>query len=416
MNKIIKINLHEKCRKILKEKIEDGITKSSFTSNNFLSLDILSNLNEIENSLPESTRQQLKAVISENPVRDFIYSEIYYDLKNNRTRDDNCKEQSLRSIDKYKDIGTVSDELINNLLNPIRSYTIFFEILGSYTDCSLWSFLEKNSLKLSDSVELVQLTSLDLEKKYLITQEKRLGLLESPPLSSDKTCLKISHNGYFPIFDGPSKKEVYNIFKESLLICNTTGLVDIRSTPIQRDKSYFAFENISEDQYNHIDSFCYSSGYGFYPSINVSDYFRNMDNDRKPEFLANASNQIQTYFNMNNKVRATARWLMNSYLSENNLLAYIQATTAIEILLGEKKYTDTLGIQNLISNRMAYSIAKSPAERNEIISKFKEIYDTRSNIVHNGAEELGDTAQDDLKQLQNYIHRLLRHEIDLASY
>lgn len=200
-----------------------------------------------------------------------------------------------------------------------------------------------------------------------------------------------------------------------MLICNTIGLFDISSSQIQRNKEYFTFENISKDRYSYIDSFCYSSGYGFYPSINVSKYFQDKAEDKKREFLSEASAKIQTYFKMNDKIRATARWLMNSYLSENDLLAYIQATTAIEILLGEKKYTDTLGIQNLIANRLAYSIANSPEERNEIIKKFIKIYETRSDIVHNGAEEIDHAKKENLKQLQIYVRRLLLHEINLAN-
>lgn len=118
-------DLHEKCRKILKDKIEDAITKSTVERNNSLSIDILSILHGIENSLPEKTRQTLKAIISENPVRDFVFSEIYYDLKNNRSCNDNCKIQPLSSIEKYKDTSKVADDLINGLLNPLHSYTIF---------------------------------------------------------------------------------------------------------------------------------------------------------------------------------------------------------------------------------------------------------------------------------------------------
>lgn len=415
MNKSTTIDyIHPNCRKILKNKIEEAISEASFINNNTINPQILSTLNGIELSLPEKTRQQLKAIISENPVRDFVFSEVYYDLKNNRSRDDSSKDQPLTSIEKYKNISQAADDLINDLLNPVRSYTVFFELLNTDTGSDILSFLD-NSMKLSDSAELIKLTSNDLEKKYVIKQTKKLGLFENPPLSSNKICLKIMHNGYFPIFEGPSKKTVYNIFKESLLICNTFGLFDIRSVPIQNNKHYFTFQNISKDQHKHIDSFCYSSGYGFYPDINVSEYFKDIDMAMKREYLTNASNQIQTYFKMDNRIRATARWLMNSYLSENDLLAYIQATTAIEILLGEKKYTDTLGIQNLISNRMAYSIAKSPEERKEIINKFIKIYETRSKIVHNGAEELGDAEKEYLKELQNYIHRLLFHEIYLTN-
>lgn len=415
MNDSVMIDdLHVNCRNILKNKIEEAITKSTFEKNNSLSVDILSILHGIENSLPEKTRQKLTNIISENPVRDFVFSEIYYDLKNNRSRDDNCNTQQLSSIDKYKNISEAADGLINSLLNPWRSYTIFFELLSPYTGSDILSFLG-NSMKLSASAELVNLTSSDLEKKYIITQEKKLGLFESPALSNNKTCLKIIYDGYFPIFEGSSKKDVYNIFKESLLICNTIGLFDIRSSQIQMDKEYFTFENISKDRYSYISSFCYSSGHGFYPSINISKYFQDIPEDKKQEFLTQASAQIQTYFKMNDKIRSTARWLMNSYLSENDLLAYIQATTAIEILLGEKKYTDTLGIQTLISNRMAYSIANSPEERNKIINNFNKIYETRSNIVHNGVEAIEHKEKEYLKLLQDYVHRLLLHEINLAN-
>jgi hypothetical protein len=83
-------------------------------------------------------------------------------------------------------------------------------------------------------------------------------------------------------------------------------------------------------------------------------------------------------------LRRSSPWYFDSLAGTNNLLKFVQATVAIEILLGDKATSDVVGIGELLANRCAYALAKTHSERREMLREFKEIYDTRSQIVHRG--------------------------------
>jgi hypothetical protein len=84
------------------------------------------------------------------------------------------------------------------------------------------------------------------------------------------------------------------------------------------------------------------------------------------------------------------RWLFESYCGTNPLLQLIQATTTLEILLGEDKEKSRrrsqLGTTELLANRYAYLVGSSHASRVAAEKEFREVYDTRSRVVHSGKD------------------------------
>ena len=69
----------------------------------------------------------------------------------------------------------------------------------------------------------------------------------------------------------------------------------------------------------------------------------------------------------------------------------------------------------LLSNRLAYSLAKSPAQRRDLLDEFKRIYDTRSAIVHRGKADLTDEEEYQLRWLRYFCRLLINHELDLLE-
>ncbi len=56
-----------------------------------------------------------------------------------------------------------------------------------------------------------------------------------------------------------------------------------------------------------------------------------------------------------------AQWLFDSYAATNPLLAFVQATTSLEILLGDKTLSDLVGLGALLGNRCAFLTASLAA-------------------------------------------------------
>ena len=85
--------------------------------------------------------------------------------------------------------------------------------------------------------------------------------------------------------------------------------------------------------------------------------------------------------------------------------------TSLEILLGDKASSEATGLMVLLKNRCAYSIGRNQAERNWILTKFDEIYDVRSRIVHRGHRRLTKAERMLFFLLQDLVRRTICHEI-----
>ena len=110
-----------------------------------------------------------------------------------------------------------------------------------------------------------------------------------------------------------------------------------------------------------------------------------------------------------------AQWLAGSYMSRNETLAFVQAMVAIEILLGDKKTTDLVGIGELLSNRCAYLIGDSQADREQVLADFRALYKVRSDIVHSGKSWLSHSERIKFNRLLYMCGRSIMEEITLLK-
>lgn len=110
-----------------------------------------------------------------------------------------------------------------------------------------------------------------------------------------------------------------------------------------------------------------------------------------------------------------SKWLLDSYLNHDKVLSYVQATVALETLLGDHLQSEKVGVGALLGNRCAYLIAESLDERRQLLKSFADIYDVRSKIVHRGQSRLSDDDQHRLNQLQRICGRVILHETRLIA-
>ena len=117
----------------------------------------------------------------------------------------------------------------------------------------------------------------------------------------------------------------------------------------------------------------------------------------------------------NRMVRA-AQWYFDSLAGDNELLQFVQAMVALEILIGGTKEENArVGIGELMRNRIAYLIGKSIEERRVIMRTFDAIYDVRSSIVHAGHSRLTNEQRGQLWTLRDYVARVIRAEAKLLK-
>jgi hypothetical protein len=107
-----------------------------------------------------------------------------------------------------------------------------------------------------------------------------------------------------------------------------------------------------------------------------------------------------------------ARWYVDSFTGSNGVLQTVQATVALEMLLGDRKQSNQIGVTQLLSNRLAFLIGNSPRQRASIAADFCERYDVRSDIVHNGKILLDERERDTLFALRNYARRAILKQLE----
>ena len=115
------------------------------------------------------------------------------------------------------------------------------------------------------------------------------------------------------------------------------------------------------------------------------------------------------------RVLLAAQWLIDSYTGRNDLLSYVQAAVAMEILLGEEAKSDIIGIGELMRNRCAYLIGASRSHRERILGDFIRIYDVRSKIVHRGKSRLTLEERGLFQELRWMCGRVIQEELRLLS-
>ncbi|KQO66603.1 MULTISPECIES: HEPN domain-containing protein [Methylobacterium] len=113
------------------------------------------------------------------------------------------------------------------------------------------------------------------------------------------------------------------------------------------------------------------------------------------------------------RILRAGQWLAGSYASRNETLSFVQAMVAMEILLGDKKTSDMVGIGELLSNRCAYLIGESQADREKVLADFRGLYSVRSEIVHSGKTRLSYSEREKFHRLLGICQRSIAAEIDL---
>jgi len=115
------------------------------------------------------------------------------------------------------------------------------------------------------------------------------------------------------------------------------------------------------------------------------------------------------------RIVSASQWLFDSYSSQRDLLSFVQAAICIEILLGDKKTSDVIGLGELLRNRLSYLIGVSHSQRDQLMSDFNKIYTLRSGIVHSGQSKFGSDERQLLGRLRWMCQRVIQEEVKLLQ-
>lgn len=86
------------------------------------------------------------------------------------------------------------------------------------------------------------------------------------------------------------------------------------------------------------------------------------------------------------RVKSAIQWCFDSFISENQTLAFLQTCIGLEALLGDDGYKGSL--TKILADRCSYLIGNDIKGRKTIKKRFEELYEVRSKLVHGNAREL----------------------------
>lgn len=110
------------------------------------------------------------------------------------------------------------------------------------------------------------------------------------------------------------------------------------------------------------------------------------------------------------RLRTSAIWLSRSFHSERGMDRILDATIAIEVLLGDREASDRVGLSKLMANRCAYALGSSADDRRKIHDFFIDFYRLRSDIVHSGRLIISEVEKKMVQKGVNLASRVFRHE------
>jgi hypothetical protein len=110
------------------------------------------------------------------------------------------------------------------------------------------------------------------------------------------------------------------------------------------------------------------------------------------------------------RIATAAEWLFDAVNESASAIAFVQVAIGFEALYGGENNEP---VKQTLSNRVAYSLGKSPVEREELAGEFIKFYTTRSKVVHTGASRLNFEQRKQFDFGKAVLNRCLQHELSL---
>lgn len=375
---------------------------------------------------------RMQKLIGEAPFVDFVSGTLareLYEGQEYRTEDDPLP---LESIPAYSDLAGVADRLVSSFDSLPWKYTITAPLPSAFSDvfCS-----NIGKLQLSDSVAIAcgdeAFSKMFPLQSGIETRDEALagrGLLSAllignqPAWKSDRAYLQVTVEGFIGKFQTTEPlQEAISLLRAffglGLALRLFTTSTSYQAYP-QREKLYihrhvndtWIVEDTHELESHHSETIRDSKLHDLEGSLDTVS--------KQTAWMERKLAEIGVVLRASERARNIvlgAQWLFDSHCGSDELLQFVQAAVVVEILLGDKAASDLTGLGELLSNRCAYLIATSHAQRLELLQDFRAIYDVRSKIVHRGKSRLARGERILFNKLRWICRRVIQDEVELLK-
>jgi hypothetical protein len=392
----------------------------------FLNVSFLRALQGADAALPTATRQRLERWVSDGPLSSFSYNLLASRLRRELPFANDNTLRPLVGLPGFDDADQLATEILQALSGLPTIYELFVPLpLGAYEESQdhdrQYDLTEKVSL-FAPGPDFSQ--SFPLGSGDGTALSMMMGLSDDGPHEwvSNRYYLRVTVDGYISDFAPTRPIEDLDALVRSLL-----GLLMASGVDLERERSLASLWRPTQPVYvyrveNDKRTRQHQSQLAVRTSAGLLGLgWRDLDDfhgDNWPRVMRFVQRRLQAALaapSGSSQARDAAQWYFDSHNGDSALLQFVEATVALEIMVGDKATSDVIGIKELLANRTAYLLATSHKERAEILSEIKKLYDTRSAIVHRGKNRLESAEATQLGRLRYYCHRLLHKELELLA-
>jgi hypothetical protein len=427
------ITLHADCQRRLQQLFYDAVSKVRFRNGYLLDPWSLTGFDAASEALPTHWRAKVSEWISDTPIRDFIYGVLSEELRELHKYDKSDELRPLQELTEFTDLRSLADRLLTEFITLPKHYTLILPLPLETTAFTKDLFLN-GGFHLAPSLTLVEGSELTNEEFPVSEEEEEeednmgfeslladiFGDRRGPrKWNQTAVYLKSDVTGFIADRLPTRIVEQFSFTVRSfggLAVAAGPLVIDTRYAPVTdretviyvyhgadppRVKRSQAISNEYAQQLSHIDwaEICAEER----PEVSLL-YVRAC-----LERIAAAFSDTPTA----ERLRRAGQWFFDGFCNSSELLAYIQVMVALETMLGDQRSSELMGLGQLLANRCAYLVGSTSKEREEILNDFRELYETRSHIVHRGKNQLTRKERASLWKLRSYCSRTIQEELKL---
>jgi hypothetical protein len=423
------IRLQNTHRRAVLDGLKQALRSITVSNGLYVDFDSMDHLFALDQRLPKQgqVRDDVNSIFGDDdPLYGFFRDRITRMLQATEKFRQGDEKRALIDFTAFADIDTVAAEMLEDFVALPRSYCITVPLPTNVAEMFLgqgmrMDFGASNSFRPIDD-ELRNALPLPKSNPGEISPFGAIfGLLSTGPTWPDKgMALQLNTNGFVDFY-GVSK--TVNEASDQLRAIFGVGLA-IGLLAHSKTATPIGFMGARRHMHAHVhrrqaDEYVFDTSVELDADLSESIANITMSPTAKREAKKFVFNMWERSFEDGkhpDRIRRSARWLFDSYVSENELLSFVQAMVSLEILLGEKQSSQNeLRLTELLRNRCAYLIGASSLHREKILNEFEAIYNVRSRIVHGGHSRLTKRDRELFWRLRTMCGQAISREIWLLD-
>lgn len=373
-------------------RIADAISSSSVIYGSSLSLsETVSLSRDIE--INEDNSEKIHRYCGDGGLRSFVRSEVSAILSENYDFESSSNKKALKELSEFSDPVALARKIVSRLKSLPNRYRVTVPLPIEFSK-PLIPFL--SSVRISDNIGICKSSKLPDDFPMHSDNERIDKALFSNPfddeideirdLRTENLYLASIELGYCSIHNtatisGEFQDKIRAIYGAgfALGLFNDSYREKIEKKPFiiihaeSDNRPIIATEEINSDIWDGR----FRRGTGKFIE-NSADPFGSIRSIFEKIGIAFGNDEFSR------RTMTACIWFFRAKINRNPVDSLLQSTIAMEVLLGDRETSDSIGIAKLLGNRCAYLLGRSRSSRQKIIDEFMDIYRLRSAIVHVG--------------------------------